>query len=160
MRAVTFRQSCVYGTRQFGVEDQGWVAWFTIAASLGQPVTIYGDGRQIRDVLHVKDLARAYEAAIERADEVAGQAFNMGGGPDRTLSLLELVGLLESRLGHPVQHSFGDWRPGDQKVFVCDVRKAERMLGWRPQIDVETGVTELIDWVGENGNLFGSIVDA
>jgi CDP-paratose 2-epimerase len=91
LRSVTFRQSCIYGTRQFGIEDQGWVAWFTIAAVLGKQITIYGDGKQIRDVLHVEDLVRAYKAAIANHEQASGGAFNIGGGPTNTMSLLELL---------------------------------------------------------------------
>ena len=99
MRTVVFRQSCIYGWRQFGVEDQGWVAWFTIAAVTGKPVTIYGDGRQVRDLLFVDDLCEAYDAAVERIDRASGQVFNLGGGPENTLSLLELVGQLDRLTG-------------------------------------------------------------
>ena len=154
MRTVTFRQSCIYGPRQFGIEDQGWVAWFTIAAVMGRPVSIFGDGRQVRDVLHVDDLVRAYAAAIERADEVSGQAFNIGGGPTNTLSLLDLLGELESFNGRPLEHSMHDWRPGDQPVFVCDVRKADRLLGWSPAINVREGVRSLFTWVSDNRHYF------
>ena len=131
---VSFRQSCIYGGRQFGIEDQGWIAWFAIAAILGKPITIYGDGKQIRDALHVKDLARAYELAFEHRDRVGGQAFNIGGGPDNTLSLLELIAYLEEDLGIAIPLAWGDWRAGDQPVFVCALDKAERLLGWKPAI--------------------------
>lgn len=154
LKTVTFRQSCIYGTRQFGIEDQGWVAWFTIAAVLGKTITIYGDGKQIRDVLQVDDLARAYEAAYRQREQAGGQAFNIGGGPGNTMSLLELLGYLESELGIQIPLRWSDWRPGDQPVFVCNVTKAERLLGWRPRIGVEDGVRQLIDWVRENRGLF------
>lgn len=151
---VTFRQSCIYGTRQFGVEDQGWVAWFTIASLLDKPITIYGDGKQIRDVLHVSDLARAYEAAIHRRDAARGQAFNMGGGPKNTLSLLELLEQLQHELKRNIPLNWGDWRPGDQPVFVCNLKKAERLLDWTPQVSAREGVSGLISWVRENRGLF------
>ena len=154
MRTVTLRQSCIYGPRQFGIEDQGWVAWFTIAAVMGQPVSIFGDGRQVRDVLHVNDLVRAYAAAIEHADEVSGQAFNIGGGPRNTLSLLELLTFLETSTGSPMQRSMQTWRPGDQPVFICDVRKAERMLGWSPRIGAREGVQDLFAWVERHRHFF------
>jgi CDP-paratose 2-epimerase len=152
--SVTFRQSCVYGPRQFGIEDQGWVAWFTIAAILGKPITIYGDGKQSRDVLHVADLAGAYEAAFERREAVRGQAFNIGGGPANTLSLLELIGLLEADLKISVPLQWSDWRPGDQPVFVCGLEKARRMLEWQPTIPVREGVGQLVCWVRDNKSLF------
>jgi len=154
MRTVAFRQSCIYGTRQFGIEDQGWVAWFTIAAVLGKQITIYGDGKQIRDVLHVDDLARAYEAAYEHRDAIAGQAFNIGGGPRNTLSLLELLGYLESELAMKIPLKWSEWRPGDQPVFVCNLGKAHRLLGWQPAISAQEGVRQLTHWVRDNAGLF------
>ena len=154
LKTVSFRQSCIYGLRQFGIEDQGWVAWFTIAAVLGKPITIYGDGKQIRDVLHVGDLARAYEAAYRHRDRASGQAFNIGGGPGNTLSLLELLNYLETELGIPIPLRWSDWRPGDQPVFVCNLAKAERLLDWQPQIGVRDGVHQLIQWVRDNKALF------
>jgi CDP-paratose 2-epimerase len=152
--ATSFRQSCIYGTRQFGVEDQGWVAWFTIAARLMRKITIYGDGKQVRDVLHVDDLLRAYEAAIQAPDRIAGQAFNIGGGPDHVLSLLELIQLLEHRLGRKITLGWRDWRPGDQRAYISDIRKLERELGWKPEIGVNTGIPQLIDWVDEVQDAF------
>lgn len=154
LKTTTFRQSCIYGTRQFGIEDQGWVAWFTIAHVLDKPITIYGDGKQIRDVLHVSDLCRAYEAAIENQQAAVGQAFNVGGGPQNTLSLLELLAFLKKFIGKQTRMSWDSWRPGDQPVFVCNITKAREQLGWQPQISVEKGVTELAGWVAENPELF------
>jgi CDP-paratose 2-epimerase len=152
---VVLRQSCIYGPRQFGVEDQGWVAWMIIAAVTGHPLTIYGDGKQIRDVLHVDDLLNAYDSAITRIDVVRGQVFNLGGGPENTMSIWAEFGpLLEKYLGKPVLVKRGDWRPGDQKVFVADIRKAERELGWKPKVEVEEGVGRLFEWVKENKELF------
>lgn len=153
MRTTSFRQSCIYGPRQFGVEDQGWVAWFTIAAVLKRPITIFGDGRQIRDVLHVDDLVDGYERAIEQPEKVAGQAFNIGGGPANTLSLLELIALLEETLKIRIPLKFADWRPGDQKVFVCDVDKALDRFGWQPRIGSDEGVRRLIAWVSSNADM-------
>jgi len=154
LRSVVFRQSCIYGRRQFGVEDQGWVAWFTIAAVTGKPVTIYGDGRQVRDLLFVDDLCEAYDAAVERIEQASGQVFNLGGGPDNTLSLLELVGHLDRLTGRPLRPSFAGWRPGDQPVFVADVSRASEGLGWRPRTGVTEGVEKLAAWVQENRALF------
>jgi CDP-paratose 2-epimerase len=155
LRSVVFRQSCIYGPRQFGVEDQGWVAWMIIAAVTGRPLTIYGDGKQIRDVLHVNDLLDAYDAAIARIDRVGGQVYNLGGGPENTMSIwTEFGSMLERLLGHEIPVARGDWRPGDQKVFVADIRKAGRELGWKPKISVEEGVGRLFEWVKENKALF------
>jgi CDP-paratose 2-epimerase len=155
LRSVVCRQSCIYGPRQFGVEDQGWIAWMIIAAVTGKPITIYGDGKQIRDVLYVNDLLNAYDAAIARIDRVKGQVYNLGGGPENTMSIWTEFGLLlEGLLGRPVPVARADWRPGDQKVFVADISKAERELGWKPMMGVEAGVGRLFEWVKTNKDLF------
>jgi len=148
---VVLRQSCIYGPRQFGVEDQGWVAWMVIAAVTGRQITIYGDGKQIRDVLFVDDLLDAYDSAIDRIDRVKGQVYNLGGGPGNTMSIWAEFGpLMEKLLGKSILVARGDWRPGDQKVFVADIRKAERELGWKPKVGVEEGVGRLFEWVKAN----------
>ncbi len=147
---VSFRQSCVYGTRQMGEEDQGWVAWFALAATFGLPITIYGDGLQVRDLLWVDDLVDAYLAAVARRDAVAGKAYNMGGGPAFRLSLKELIGMLEKNLGREIPVGHGPPRLGDQKVFYCDIRRARADLGWEPKVDPEAGVARLLAWIGEN----------
>ena len=157
LRTVVFRQSCIYGTRQFGVEDQGWIAHFIIAARRGLPVTIYGDGKQVRDVLYVDDLADAYDAARAKIDEAAGKIFNIGGGPNNVLSLLELVALLEQRRGGKLGPRFGPVRPGDQPVYVSDIAKARRELGWAPRVGVRDGVARLADWVDANTGLFDGL---
>jgi CDP-paratose 2-epimerase len=150
LRTVVFRQSCIYGPHQFGIEDQGWVAWFALRSLLGQPVTVYGDGKQVRDVLYVDDLIAAFEAAIQAIDRVSGRAFNIGGGPAYTLSILELIGLLERMKGSKMSCSFGDWRPGDQRVYISDVRRAQRELQWRPQTPPEIGVEQMRAWMAAN----------
>lgn len=155
LRSVVFRQSCIYGPRQFGIEDQGWVAWFVIAAVTGRPITIYGDGKQVRDVLFVEDLLDAYDQAIAHIDRARGQVYNLGGGPQNTISIWREFGaLLEKLLGHPIPISYGDWRPGDQRVFYADIRKVERELGWRPRIGVEEGIRRLVHWVQEHRSYF------
>ncbi|GAB4416102.1 MAG: GDP-mannose 4,6-dehydratase [Anaerolineales bacterium] len=155
LRSVVFRQSCIYGPRQFGIEDQGWVAWFVIAAVTGRPITIYGDGKQVRDILHVRDLLDAYDAAVEKIDVAAGKVYNLGGGPENVMSVWAEFGpILERLLGKKIEVARGDWRPGDQKVFYADIRKAERELGWIPKIGVEQGVEMLFEWVRENQHLF------
>ena len=152
---VVFRQSCVYGPRQFGVEDQGWVAWFTIAAVTGKPITIYGDGKQVRDVLWVDDLLDLFGAAVARIDVAAGQAYNIGGGPANTLAVWSELGpVLETLMGRPIQVRYDNWRPGDQRIFVADIRKAERELGWSPKVAKGEGVRRLYDWVAANRDLF------
>jgi CDP-paratose 2-epimerase len=153
--SIVMRQSCIYGQRQFGVEDQGWVAWMIIAAVTGRPLMIYGDGKQIRDILNVEDLLNAYDAAIDRIAVVKGQVYNLGGGPKNTMSIWTEFGpLLEKMLGRSIPVKRSDWRPGDQKVFVADIRKADRELGWKPKVGVEEGVRKLFEWVKENKDLF------
>jgi CDP-paratose 2-epimerase len=151
---VVFRQSCIYGYRQFGVEDQGWVAWFTIAAELGKPITLYGNGRQVRDVLFIDDLIDAYQMALKNIKKCAGQVYNIGGGHRNQMSLLELLAHLEGLAGRKIKTSFADWRPGDQPVFVCDIAKAKRDFGWSPKVSVKQGVTKLHGWVAANRDLF------
>jgi CDP-paratose 2-epimerase len=154
LRTVSLRQSCIYGTRQMGVEDQGWVAWFSIAALLNKPITIYGDGKQVRDVLFVDDLCDLYDACIAQMDKVQGQAYNVGGGPGNRMSLLELIAELERRVGRELRPAMSAIRPGDQPVFVADVRKATRDLGWAPKTSVERGLSRLFDWISSNRELF------
>ena len=155
LKTIVFRQSCIYGTRQFGIEDQGWVAWFCLAVVTGQPFTIFGDGKQIRDTLWIDDLIDAYEKGVEKIADVSGEVFNIGGGPSNTMSLLELVAKLEKSFGRPLNPPFADWRPGDQRVFVADIDKAKRLLGWSPKVSTHEGVERLIAWVKENRALFG-----
>ena len=155
LRSVVFRQSCIYGPRQFGVEDQGWLAWMMIAAVTGKQITIYGDGKQVRDVLHVNDLLNAYDLAIENIDVAKGQVYNMGGGTRNVMSVWTEFGpILERLLGKKIEVARGDWRPGDQKVFYADFRKAKRELGWEPKIDLEEGIERLFEWVKANKELF------
>ncbi len=152
---VAFRQGCIYGPRQFGVEDQGWVAWFVIAALLGQPITIFGDGKQVRDMCAVADLVAAYDAALDRIDQVAGQVYNIGGGPANSLSVwVEFGPYLEELLGRPIPVRWADWRPGDQRVNVNSIQKARAELGWAPQIEVRPGIAQLFEWVRDNQGLF------
>jgi len=154
LKTVVCRQSCIYGYRQFGVEDQGWVAWFIIATVLGKDLTIYGDGKQVRDVLFIDDLVEAYDMCIKNIDKVAGQVYNIGGGPGNQMSLLELLAFLEKFTGKKIETAFDDWRPGDQPVFVCDIAKAKADFGWEPRTNVEEGVRKLYDWVSANSELF------
>jgi CDP-paratose 2-epimerase len=153
--SVVMRQSCIYGPRQFGVEDQGWLAWFVIAAVLEKHITIYGDGKQVRDMLHVRDLIAAYDAAISRRNKVGGKVYNVGGGPTFTLSIWRECGpMLEEMLGRKIPVSWDGPRPGDQKVYISDIRKAKKELGWAPKIPVEQGAGELVEWVKANRSLF------
>jgi len=155
LRSVVFRQSCIYGPRQFGIEDQGWLAWMTIAAVTGRKITIYGDGKQVRDVLHVDDLLDAYDAAIEKIEVAKGRVFNVGGGPSNVLAVWAEFGpMLEKLLGKKIEVARADWRPGDQRVFYADFGKAKNELGWEPKIGLKDGIERLFNWVKENKNLF------
>ena len=155
LRSVVFRQSCIYGPRQFGVEDQGWLAWMMIAAVTGRPITIYGDGKQVRDVLNVDDLLNAYDMAVEKIDIAKSQVYNIGGGLRNVLAVWTEFGpILERLLEREVEVTHADWRPGDQRVFYADFGKARRELDWEPKIDLEEGLELLFNWVQENKNLF------
>ncbi len=149
-----FRMSCIYGTRQLGVEDQGWVAWFAIATLLGKPITIYGDGKQVRDVLYVSDLIDAYDSFLEKRKKVRVGVFNIGGGPENTMSLLELLKILEDITGKKSKIAYADWRPSDQKVYISDISRAMKVLGWRPRVSPRHGVGELARWAQENIDVF------
>jgi CDP-paratose 2-epimerase len=155
LRTVVMRQSCIYGMHQFGVEDQGWVAWFLIAAVTGEPITIFGDGKQVRDVLFIEDLLDLYDAAIQHIPAAAGQVYNAGGGPENTMSIWTEFGpLLERLIGRPIPVAYEGWRPGDQLVYVSNINKAKRELGWAPKVSVEQGIERLYNWVVENRDLF------
>ena len=152
---VVFRQSCIYGQRQFGIEDQGWVAWFVIAAVMGKPITIYGDGKQVRDLLFVDDLMDAYDLAVERKENAKNLVFNIGGGEENSVSIWREFGsILEKIHGKEIPVDFQEWRPGDQKIYVSDISKIKDYLGWYPKISVEKGLSLLYQWVVENKELF------
>jgi CDP-paratose 2-epimerase len=150
---AVFRMSCICGPRQFGVEDQGWVAHFVICALLGRPLTIYGDGKQVRDVLYIDDLVEAMQAFVARP-AAAGLVCNVGGGPRFTLSLLELLDFLERETGRRPPVAFAGWRASDQRVYVSDVRRAAEVLGWRPRTSPADAVRAMAAWVGEHRELF------
>jgi len=154
LETVVFRQSCVYGIRQFGNEDQGWVAHFVISAFFDRPIIIYGDGKQVRDLLYITDLIKAYEIAINNIDVTKGKVYNIGGGSGNSICLLHLIEILEKLLGKKIKYSFAQWRPGDQKVFISDIRCAYNDFGWKPQVSVKEGVNHLLHWVKANKELF------
>lgn len=149
--AVSLRQSCIYGPWQYGNEDQGWIAHFLIRALRGDPITLYGDGRQVRDVLFVDDLVELYDVVLAAPDKIAGRAFNVGGGPGLTVSLLEFLEHIRTAEGLDVEVSFDDWRPGDQRVYVSDVRRVGNELGWRPSTSLADGTRKLRSWLESNG---------
>ena len=155
LRTVVFRMSCIYGPRQFGNEDQGWLAHFIISAGTGAPITIYGDGKQVRDVLFVEDLVRALRGAVDKISVTAGKVYNIGGGPANTLSVWQEFGRLLAELsGEAVTVSYRDWRPGDQPCYVSDIRNVGRDLGWTPEVDKRAGIRRLWEWVSSNKELF------
>lgn len=152
---VVFRQSCIYGIRQFGIEDQGWVAWFIIAVILGKTLKIFGDGKQVRDLLFIDDLLDAYDIAIALKEKSGGEVYNIGGGLAHSISIWhEFSKILQDVHGKEIATEMHDWRPGDQKVYISDIRKIKQQLDWTPKIDVKTGIQALYNWVLENKDLF------
>jgi CDP-paratose 2-epimerase len=139
--------SCIYGPHQFGTEDQGWVAHFLIRALEGKPIVLYGDGMQVRDVLFVDDLVNAFLLAQSHIDAIAGEAFNIGGGPRNTTSLLELLDLIGELHGERPEVRFDAWRTGDQRYYVSDTRRFGRATGWSPRVGVREGVEQLYEWL-------------
>ncbi|TRZ47705.1 NAD-dependent epimerase/dehydratase family protein [bacterium] len=156
LRTVVFRHSSIFGGRQFSTYDQGWIGWFVQKAleiksgRMKEPFTISGDGKQVRDVLFVSDLVRLYFDAVSQIEAARGQAFNIGGGVDNSLSLLELFHFLEEELGIDMIYRKLSWRHNDQKVYIADIRKAEQRLQWRPLVHKADGLRRMIAWVKEN----------
>jgi CDP-paratose 2-epimerase len=149
--AVVMRMSCIYGPHQMGTEDQGWVAHFLIRSQHGSPITVFGDGLQVRDVLYVDDLVNAMMSARHHISRLSGRPFNIGGGPGNTLSLMELLQMIEDLQGKLPEIHYADWRQGDQRYFVADYRSYKRATGWSPQVDVHTGIRKLHQWLEQNG---------
>jgi CDP-paratose 2-epimerase len=152
LKTVTFRLSCIYGIRQFGNEDQGWLAHFVISTLFGRQLVIYGDGKQVRDILFIDDLVNAFDLAYRNIGKTKGQVYNIGGGPKNTISLIELLNLLKD-FGLKVRYKIDDWRPADQKVYISNIKKANE-FGWKPKIPPKTGIKMLLEWVSENKRLF------
>ena len=156
LSTLVLRQSCIYGTRQFGIEDQGWVAWFIIAAVTGRSLTLYGTGKQVRDILYIDDLVDFFLMVSDNIDAYRGEVLNIGGGAERAVSLLQLLKLIESVLGREIPIEFGQARVGDQPVYISDIGKATSVTGWVPKVSVEEGVLKLVKWVEDNKSLFGT----
>ena len=151
LRTVVMRQSCIYGPWQLGTEDQGWVAWFMLAALRGKAITIYGDGKQVRDLLFVQDLVESYECAARNIDQTAGKVYNIGGGADNKLSVWREFGpILEGMMGREIPVHYAEWRPADQKIFVSDIERAQNELFWSPKVPVEKGLRLLFEWLRDN----------
>jgi CDP-paratose 2-epimerase len=147
LRAVVLRMSCIYGPRQFGTEDQGWIAHFLMRALSREPITIYGDGLQVRDALYVSDAVAAWLGVLDNIDAVAGRVFNLGGGQQNSVSLLELVDLIGERRGERPTLQFADWRPGDQPWYVSDIRAICSALAWQPSVGLWEGLRALEEWL-------------
>jgi CDP-paratose 2-epimerase len=146
MNTVVLRQSCIYGAHQYGTEDQGWVAHFVHSILAGRLLTIYGDGKQVRDLLDARDLSALYLHAVEGIDRIRGEIYNIGGGPQNQRNLLEVIAQIGSLTSRPPTFTFTDWREGDQAYYVSDIAKAERDLGWAPKVPFDRGLKDLIDW--------------
>jgi CDP-paratose 2-epimerase len=157
--AVAFHMSCIYGFHQFGNEDQGWVAHFLIQALQNKPITIYGDGRQVRDILFVEDLIDAFLLAHEKIHTLSGQSFNIGGSPANTISLLELLDIVAELQGAKTNAHFKEWRSADQRYYVSDIRKFSAATGWKPMVEAREGITRLYRWLQENHPLFSGRPD-
>jgi CDP-paratose 2-epimerase len=147
LKTAVLRMSCIYGQRQYGTEDQGWIAHFLIQAIRNLPITIYGDGYQVRDALHVSDAVAAWLGVLDRIDAVAGSIFNLGGGPANAVSLRELLAMIAELHGRAVATSYDAWRPGDQPWYVSDVRALSNAIGWEPKLGVRDGLVTLDDWL-------------
>lgn len=154
LNTIVFRQSCIYGRRQFGIEDQGWLAWFIIALMLGKKITIYGNGKQVRDLLYIDDLLHAYFMAARNIKKTRGQIYNIGGGIKNTLSIwFELKPILEELFGKRITISSSSPRPGDQRIFISDIRKAKKDFGWEPKVGIRSGIEILYEWIQKNRNM-------
>ncbi|UCI09654.1 NAD-dependent epimerase/dehydratase family protein [Mesorhizobium sp. B1-1-8] len=147
LSTAVLRMSCIYGPRQFGTEDQGWVAHFLLSVLSGRPITIYGDGKQVRDILHVSDAVAAYRAVVASIEDLKGQAFNLGGGPHNAVSLRMLLSEIAAITGRDIALRYDPQRTGDQPFFVADTRKIEAALGWRARVPWREGVSDLAGWL-------------
>jgi CDP-paratose 2-epimerase len=150
---AVIRMSCIYGERQMGTEDQGWVAHFLIRALEGEPITLYGDGYQVRDILDVRDAVAAYTSALKQIDRISGQVFNLGGGPANAVSLRQIVAHIGEITGREPDLRFDDWRAGDQRYFVADTRRIRATLGLAEPLGWREGVADLAAWLAEERGL-------
>ena len=154
LKTGVFRMSCIYGTRQFGIEDQGWIAHFIISAITKKNINIFGNGKQVRDILYISDLINAYDSFVQRVNKIGHDVYCIGGGIDNSLSLLELLNILKAELNIEINYKFFDWRPSDQKIYISNIRKVEEALQWSPKVNPIEGIRKLIEWVKKNKNLF------
>ncbi len=151
LNTIVFRQSCIYGPHQFGMEDQGWIAWFLIALLQNKQITIYGNGKQVRDVLYIDDLVRAYDMASIQIENTKGKIYNIGGGAKNSISIWkECKPIFESLIKKSITAKYAQERPGDQRIYISDIRKAYKDFGWKPQVKVKAGIRMLYDWIYAN----------
>ena len=153
INSYVLRQSCIYGTNQYGIEDQGWLAWFVIASILGKKITVFGDGKQVRDLLYIEDLNRLFEILANNKKKKIDRVYNVGGGLNFSLSILELLEILEKILNKKIKVNFSKWRMGDQKIYISNNTKLKKTFGWEPKIHPKIGVKNLISWVNNNKEL-------
>jgi len=158
LRTVVLRQSCIYGPRQFGIEDQGWVAWFIIAILLGKQLTIYGNGKQVRDILYIDDLLDSYDQAIKNIDIASGRIYNIGGGQENQISLLQFLDLLSEITNKKISPAAAVTRPGDQPIYVSDITRAGKELGWKPRTNYNDGIRKIYDWVVANKQTIEKVI--
>jgi len=157
LNTVVFRQSCIYGPNQFGMEEQGWLAWFIISSLFNKEITIFGNGKQVRDVLYVDDLIDAYDLAFVNINKTKGKIYNIGGGIEFNLSLLESLKIIGNIVGKNLKYNLSSWRTADQKVYISDVALAKKDFGWYPKVSPKDGLKKLYKWVEENKTIFNKI---
>lgn len=153
LKTVVLRPSCIYGPHQFGVEEQGWIAWFVIASLMDKDLIIYGSGKQVRDILYIDDLLDAFECIILKIEAIKGYVFNIGGGPDNIVSLKELISFIERKLGKKINYSYGEARHGDQLVYISNINKIDKYLEWKPKVNFQEGLERLIKWLKKQDKL-------
>ena len=158
INSYVLRQSCIYGTNQFGIEDQGWLAWFVIASILGKKITIFGDGRQVRDLLYIDDLNRLFEIIANNKKHKRENVYNVGGGNNFSLSILELIDYLKKTKNPKIKLGYKKWRLGDQKIYISDNSKLNKNFGWKPKISPNVGIKKLISWVNKNKNIIQKVL--
>lgn len=159
LKTIVFRQSCIYGPNQFGVEDQGWIAWFVIAALLNKQITIYGDGKQVRDILYIDDLIKGFELAIKNINKTKGQIYNIGGGNESSISVWkEFKPMFEELMKRTINEFYSGWRSGDQKIYISDTTKAAKDFGWKLSIKPKDGIEELVNWMIRHKEILGKVI--
>lgn len=154
LRTIVFRKSCIYGTNQYGVEDQGWISWFAIAHLIkNKTINVYGNGKQLRDILFIDDLILAYELCIKKIDKTSGKVFNIGGGKQNTISVIEAIDKINRFSNKKINFNYSEERIGDQKAYVSDISKINKLTGWKPKVNIENGFKKMVDWIKKNNKV-------